>query len=164
MRDLIMAPSGAGKSWLVKHSNGQLVDGDHVIRDTIGWPGSGKWWLDPALKAKTDAANYKVVREWLQSPGDEVMLFNTSYGPTLNMALLVWLPPIEQTIARAIARASPNQPNSAEEVENNYRKLRSAANILHIPIVTGSELLEAVSTEEVNHMLILRRQTLKEHI
>jgi hypothetical protein len=69
-RRFVVAPSGSGKSYIVK-TDASYVDADELVR----WPKKFQWWLDPAEQVRMDGIVRKTISDWLNGPRDGKTIF-----------------------------------------------------------------------------------------
>jgi len=63
-------PSGSGKSHFIRENprfeGRKVVDFDHVVSDTIGWPEEHQWWSNPTVAADFYPRYYKLIRDYAE--------------------------------------------------------------------------------------------------
>jgi hypothetical protein len=150
---IILAPTAAGKSTLVNQIGGRLVDGDVIIRDTIGWPANPTWWQsDPMSPGRIAFRNEKarVLAAYETEHPDDVVLFN---GHPETMAaiipkgrLMAWIPSEAALKANAIRRAAAgnhSQPTDLRTILNNARSIRETVLRHLLPLITREQIILA---------------------
>lgn len=142
---LVFAPSNSGKSWLSRRYPERYLDGDTIIRDTIGWP-PGEWWRDPATKAATHRANFEAMRQYLAEhsgdlAGKTVLFFDDveTFAPLIDA---VWIPPLEVVVRNWTLRSAhePDRPQPGlRETIDSWSKAFNTARDLGIPVTHDIE-------------------------
>lgn len=91
---LVVAPSCSGKSHYVKKQainpdwGIKPVDGDELIRDTIGWPKDVKWYLSPDAPV-IHRAHWDVVSTYAREHLDEAVVSNMCVPDCTGMLVIV---------------------------------------------------------------------------
>jgi hypothetical protein len=140
MSKVILAPSYAGKSYFADTLPGLFLDGDDIIRDTVGWP-EGAWWEAPDAEALHEE-HARAIRDF-NDP--RVALFNGNMDALVNEGVdivAVWAPFTAQHFANFMKRraedAASGRPHSYDGVRDLVRsrsKMVTKAAKLGIPIV-----------------------------
>jgi hypothetical protein len=106
---VIIAPSATGKTTFSRDHAATTVDGDQVVKETIGWP-AGKWWLTEK-KNKTIADAIAAIRRW--APKDKIVLFADWTAPKSNERVVVVVPE-PALLRRHVASRMQHQPKRAQ--------------------------------------------------
>jgi len=129
---VILAPSGSGKTFW---SNGRkdVVDGDDVIAETIGWPTTPQWWTGPDADAVHER-NRAALRAWVSDNPDHVVVFNGELPPDMVGAVVI---PTESAHRFNMMRRRANptgQPDQWDELRANAMAVERFAVENGIPI------------------------------
>jgi hypothetical protein len=137
---LIVAPSSAGKSWMAQMmGDPRLVDGDVMIRDTVGWL-PGRWWDHPATRLEQQHRNKSALIRYLDEHPSAVVLFNGNIDMWYDLVTCVYLPPEFTHRENAVRRREEDptvQPSDWDELTSNTDRLKRAADKYDIPIVNS---------------------------
>jgi hypothetical protein len=92
-RKLILAPSGTGKSTLVKRFGLPFVDLDQIMDwpDNVAVP---QWWTDPKLAELVNGELARRITEWLKRDGTEIGLYADTIGGKLKPDVVI-IPSLE---------------------------------------------------------------------
>jgi len=122
MKNIIIAPAASGKTYFTNRYNmsGLVVDGDDVIRDTVGWPETPGWWEDPELSVLVNQRNREALTQYAHNNQDKLILFNPGNDGVFaeDVYGAVMIPQGHHLTNAAKRRASGNtsQPRSAVEI------------------------------------------------
>jgi hypothetical protein len=152
---LILAPSAAGKSTYIQTLGRGLniIDGDDVINDTIGWPKEERWWevLSPQAKKVFRQKVYVELERYLLANPTAIVLFNDSSDEYKDADFVkgVVIPDIQshrmyaqRRVAKEIALAGPDAPmpqgpSDMEQLISNRLDLEEYAITNDVPMFTN---------------------------
>jgi hypothetical protein len=88
-RKLVLAPSGTGKSTLVKVYGPKFVDMDQIMDwpDNVAVP---QWWTDSKLSELVNGELSTRINEWLKRDGSEIGLYADTLGGKLKPNAVVY--------------------------------------------------------------------------
>lgn len=142
-RNVILAPSGAGKSWMASHYPGIFVDGDRIIASTIGWPKQHRWWetLSPEAVEQVHLQNEAVLTDYASKHPERFILFNGRWSDP-ELIHSIWMPESElhasRLRSRSISDPLRSQPQTIPEMQANRASLFRYAEEHDIPVTGGS--------------------------
>lgn len=172
---LILAPSGAGKTWFVRgvkdrHLGGlRVLDGDDIIRAKMGWPEERLWWKtwDRADKLTLRMKHAEVIKAELKNrPGLIVMMCLSGEAVAEVIAprdpVLVVVPPLEIMLRNAAAKRAryeaegrqPTQPVDPADMKRGFERYTEHASIYGWPLLNS--LAAAMDWRE--NWVVLRRE------
>lgn len=120
MANIILAPSGAGKSYFALKHPLIALDGDSIIKQTIGWP-KGRWWETLAADevALVHERNEATITEYANMHPRLLVLFNGRWNNPASIYAIVL--PVETrhalNLAERARRGVVNQPSTWKEAE-----------------------------------------------
>lgn len=142
--NIILAPSGAGKSFAVSRYPNFFADGDDAVAAGPGWPSTPYWWDDPH-REKFDTPIAKAVLD--AAAGDpRVVLFNGVLP--LSSVGAVWLPTAgahQRNLQMRRDRGVTSQPNTWMQVVGNREYVLSLA-AKGVPLILADELTPELAT------------------
>lgn len=144
MANIVLAPSGAGKTFFSIRYPGIAVDGDLVVKQAHGWP-EGRWWETMSVEERLEihARNEDALTDFAHEHPDFLILFNGRWSnPGIVYAVVI--PDEDQHRANVEAKAArgvTTQPNKWSEVTGNRDRLARFASTQAIPIYTSFEVM-----------------------
>lgn len=141
---MIFAASGSGKSHFVLYEGGKpkignLVDGDIIIKLTIGWPADALWYKKPDAP-KVHAANAAEIVKFEKARPDCIVLFNGDVSSVVESVQACVVIPAEEHTRRVKTRhVSSKQPTDLAVVLENARKVELFAKQHGIPLFATFE-------------------------
>jgi len=142
---IVLAPSSAGKSFYVSEHPDIAVDGDEIIRDTIGWPKQPRWWEDLALRARVDRANAEQLLLYSEQHQEGPLIFFNGSPDSIGRVnvLAVVVPPRADLKRNAEAKRQEQlkgrkrgQPTDLETLEPNWRRMAKWAAETQTPLLS----------------------------
>lgn len=144
---IISAATASGKTHYVReHADAQvLIDGDNIIRATIGWPKDPEWYLDPDVAEKTHLANWNAIHDYIDRLSHmgltPIVLFNGGVPftrPDIGYsAVEIPLRAHEANLAARREGAPHGHPTEYDLILENRAATRSIAETRNWPIHTS---------------------------
>lgn len=161
---LVLAPSGSGKSHLVRSvSSNSVLDGDEIISEAGLWPPGKRWWT---------RMSYSELRPWygrwwralIPHIRSSFILFNANPDLLGSWRVdAVWLPADRELLRNAELRIreaqrqnqEPLQPILVSDLRVNREKLRKFAKHRHLPILDTAQAYSAARTFDQTGELVV---------
>jgi len=122
---ILLSASGSGKSYFSKGKS-DIIDGDDVINDTIGWPDDPEWFLrDDAYVAIVHEMNAAALHTYVKANPTKLVVFN---GPVRMEDLfgIVEIPEKDHKDNLWMREESGGlQPTDWELIKENRKEIRT---------------------------------------
>lgn len=148
--NIFFAPSGSGKSTLARTYPDIFVDGDVVVRNTVGWPKQPEWWKKMSKEELRGVYERNMIVVLAQALSDSrTVLFvpdlpewcDADFFARLGLRVAVWVPP-RPTLRERLASPVRNkkQPHDPEAAAAAINDAVGVANRAHLSIYMAPDL------------------------